>query len=49
MLFRSQVDSLKVYAMLKLLESKGKWWTDEIVQHESEMLEVLLDAANKQS
>lgn len=43
---QKQIDSLKVYAMLKLLDSKKKWWIDEIVQHENDMLEVLLGAEN---
>ncbi len=43
---QKKIDSLKVYAMLKLLERSGTWWADEILEHEKDMFEVLLGAVN---
>tara|TARA_R110001599_G_scaffold337213_3_gene555438 strand:- start:11943 stop:13982 length:2040 start_codon:yes stop_codon:yes gene_type:complete len=43
---RRQIDSLKLYAMLNLRKRKNAWWVDEIVEHEEEMLAVLLGVGN---
>ena len=39
---KRQIDSLKLYAMLKWLKDKDNWWADEIEEHEEYMLSVLL-------
>lgn len=43
---KKQIDSLKLYAMLNLRKRKNAWWVDEIVEHEEEMLAVLLGVGN---
>lgn len=43
---KKQIDSLKLYAMLRLLERSGEWKTEEVLEHENEMFAVLLNAVN---
>ncbi|MDX1751498.1 MAG: HNH endonuclease family protein, partial [Methylophaga sp.] len=45
-LANNEIDSLKLRAMLRLMEKNNCWGVDEIAQHEQEMLAVLLEASN---
>lgn len=45
-LANNEIDSLKLRAMLRLMEKNNCWAKDEIAQHEQEMLAVLLEASN---
>ncbi|ATG73991.1 hypothetical protein AN401_09105 [Zobellella denitrificans] len=45
-LANNEIDSLKLRAMLRLMDKNNCWGKDEIVQHEQEMLAVLLEASN---
>jgi hypothetical protein len=44
---RKQIDSLKLYAMLKLLESNEAWTEAEITKHEQDMTDLLLAFSDK--
>jgi len=44
---KKQIDSLKLYAMLKLLEVNRAWTETEIKQHGDEMLSLLQEASRE--
>jgi len=44
---RKQIDSLKLYSILKILESNEQWSEREIEQHEHEMYDLLLNVIDQ--
>lgn len=40
---KNEIDSLKLLAMLNLMKEKNRWTEEEIIQHENEMVEVLME------
>ena len=41
-LANNQIDSLKLYSMIELMQKKGCWQKEQIEEHQNEMLEVLI-------
>lgn len=41
------IDSLKLYQIIKLMDDKNAWWSDQIQTHEKLMLELLLEDSKK--
>lgn len=46
-LARSEIDSLKLYAMIQLMKKNNRWAEEEIAQHQEQMLDVLAKEAEK--
>ncbi len=46
-LANNQIDSLKLLAMIKLMEKNKRWTEEEIAQHQEQMLDVLAKEAEK--
>lgn len=46
-LARNEIDSLKLLAMLRLMQQNSRWQEAEIAEHQSQMLEVLAKEAAK--
>ncbi len=46
-LVRSEIDSLKLYAMIQLMKKNNRWAAEEITQHQDQMLDVLAKEAEK--
>ncbi|MFS1161633.1 DUF262 domain-containing protein [Aeromonas salmonicida] len=41
-LANNQIDSLKLFEMIRLMKEKGRWQEDEIAEHQEQMLQVLV-------
>ncbi|MCR3959245.1 DUF262 domain-containing protein [Aeromonas veronii] len=46
-LARSEIDSLKLYAMIQLMKKNNRWAAEEITQHQDQMLDVLAKEVEK--